>query len=83
MKYNILVTGAFGLLGKPLVLNLINLNNNVFILEKRNTKRIKFLSKKPKKRMNIGDSSWVHFMYLDNIQFIDKFGNLIINIFNG
>ena len=49
MKYNILVTGAFGLLGKPLVLKLINLNNNVFILEKRNTKRIKFLSKKPKK----------------------------------
>ena len=49
MKYNILVTGGFGLLGKPLVLKLINSNNNVFILEKRNTKRIKFLSKKPKK----------------------------------
>ena len=37
------------MLGKPLVLKLINSNNNVFILEKRNTKRIKFLSKKPKK----------------------------------
>ena len=30
VKNNILVTGGFGLLGKPLVLKLINSNNNVF-----------------------------------------------------
>ena len=49
MKQNILVTGGFGLLGKPLILKLIKLNHNVFILEKRNTKRVKFLLRKPKK----------------------------------
>ena len=49
LKDNILVTGGFGLLGKPLVLELINLNHNVFILEKKNSKRIKYLKKKPKK----------------------------------
>ncbi|MDC0043517.1 GDP-mannose 4,6-dehydratase [Candidatus Pelagibacter sp.] len=48
-KNNILITGGFGLLGKPLVAKLINSNNNVFILEKKNTKRIKYLKKKPKK----------------------------------
>jgi CDP-glucose 4,6-dehydratase len=49
MKHNILITGGFGLLGKPLVLKLINLKHNVFILEKKNTKRLKFLPKRPKK----------------------------------
>ena len=49
MRHNILITGGFGLLGKPLVLKLIDLKHNVFILEKKNTKRLKFLSKKPKK----------------------------------
>ena len=49
MKKNILITGGFGLLGKVLVLRLINLKHNVFILEKKNTKRLKFLPKKPKK----------------------------------
>ena len=49
MKNNVLITGGFGLLGKPLVLRLINLKHNVFILEKKNTKRLKFLPKKPKK----------------------------------
>ena len=49
MRHNILITGGFGLLGKPLTLKLINLKHNVFILEKKNTKRLKFLSKKPKK----------------------------------
>ena len=54
MKHNILITGGFGLLGKPLVLKLINLRHNVFILEKKNTKRLKFLPKKPKKII-VGD----------------------------
>ena len=54
MKHNILITGGFGLLGKALVLKLINLNHNVFILEKKNTKRLKFLPKKPKKII-VGD----------------------------
>jgi len=49
MKHNILITGGFGLLGKPLVLKLINLKHNVFILKKKNTKRLKFLPKRPKK----------------------------------
>ena len=49
-KQNILITGGFGLLGKPLVLKLINLKHNVFILEKKkNSKRLVFLPKKPKK----------------------------------
>ena len=52
MKHNILITGGFGLLGKPLVLKLINLKHNVFILEKKNTKRLKFLSKdRPNQRL--------------------------------
>ena len=48
-KQNILITGGFGLLGKPLVLRLINLKYNVFILEKKkNSKRLVILPKKPK-----------------------------------
>ena len=49
MKLNILVTGGFGLLGKPLVDKLIGQNNNVFILERKVTDRFKFLNFKPKK----------------------------------
>ena len=48
-KQNILITGGFGLLGKPLILKLINLKHNIFILEKKkNFKRLIFLPKKPK-----------------------------------
>ena len=46
MKKNILVTGGFGLLGKPLVQKLVKLNHNVIILEKKSTDRIKFLKTK-------------------------------------
>ena len=53
-KDNILVTGGFGLLGKPLVSKLINNNNNVFILEKKSTNRKIYLKKLPKKII-IGD----------------------------
>ena len=49
MKLNILVTGGFGLLGKPLVHKLISLKHNVIILEKKSTEREKFLELKPKK----------------------------------
>ncbi len=49
MKLNILVTGGFGLLGKPLVHKLITFKHNVIILEKRSTDRKKFLELKPKK----------------------------------
>ena len=49
MKLNILVTGGFGLLGKPLVHKLVRLKHNVIILEKKSTDRIKFLEIKPKK----------------------------------
>ena len=49
MKLNILVTGGFGLLGKPLVHKLVKLNHNVIILEKKSTDRVKFLNVKPKK----------------------------------
>ena len=49
MKLNILVTGGFGLLGKPLVHKLIRLKHNVIILEKKSTDRVKFLDIKPKK----------------------------------
>ena len=49
MKKNILVTGGFGLLGKPLVQKLVKLKNNVIILEKKSSDRVKFLKTKPKK----------------------------------
>ena len=49
MKKNILITGGFGLLGKPLVQRLVKLNHNVIILEKKSTDRVKFLKTKPKK----------------------------------
>lgn len=49
MKKNILVTGGFGLLGKPLVQKLVQLKYNVIILEKKSTDRVKFLKTKPNK----------------------------------
>ena len=46
---NILVTGGFGLLGKPLISKLIENKSNVFILEKK--KQIeKFILKKNQKK---------------------------------
>ncbi len=54
MKLNILITGGFGLLGKPLVHKLIELKHNVIILEKKSTNRKKFLDQKPKKII-VGD----------------------------
>lgn len=54
MRLNILITGGFGLLGKPLVHKLIKLKHNVIILEKKSTNRKKFLDKKPKKII-VGD----------------------------
>ena len=57
--------------------------NDVLILisklQSTKTVIVRFLSQKPKKKMNISDSFWVHFMYLDNMQFIDKFGNLVLD----
>ena len=49
MKKNILVTGGFGLLGKPLVQKLVKLKHNVIILEKKSTDRVKFLKTRPQK----------------------------------
>ena len=49
MGHNILITGGSGFLGKHLILKLINMKHNVFLLERKNKKRIKILSKKPKK----------------------------------
>lgn len=54
MRLNILITGGFGLLGKPLVNKLIELKQNVIILEKKSTNRKKFLDQKPKKII-VGD----------------------------
>jgi CDP-glucose 4,6-dehydratase len=54
MRLNILITGGFGLLGKPLSRKLIKLNHNVIILEKKSTSRKKFLELKPKKII-VGD----------------------------
>ena len=39
MRLNILITGGFGLLGKPLAHKLIKLKHNVIILEKKSTSR--------------------------------------------
>jgi len=66
---------------KSIIRNGLTSDVVILISKLKSTKTVivRFLSKKPKKRMNIGDSSWVHFMYLDNIQFIDKFGNLVLN----
>ncbi len=54
MRLNILITGGFGLLGKPLAHRLIQLKHNVIILEKKSTNRKKFLELKPKKII-VGD----------------------------
>ena len=46
MKKNILITGGFGLLGKPLV-KFLKKNYNIFVLDKSNNKkRNKLISKK-------------------------------------
>ena len=64
MKKNILVTGGFGLLGKPLVQKLVKLKHNVIILEKKSTDRVKFLKSKPKKIIS-GD--FLNFMLVGRI----------------
>ena len=64
MKKNILVTGGFGLLGKPLVQKLVKLKHNVIILEKKSTDRVKFLKTKPKKIIS-GD--FLNFMLVGRI----------------
>ena len=47
MKKNILITGGFGLLGKPLVKFLKKKNYNIFVLDKsKNKKRNKLINKK-------------------------------------
>ena len=47
MKKNILITGGFGLLGKPLVKFLKKKKYNIFVLDKsKNKKRNKFINKK-------------------------------------
>ena len=47
MKKNILITGGFGLLGKPLVNFLNKKNYNIFVLDKsKNKKRNKLINKK-------------------------------------
>jgi len=66
---------------KSIIRNGLTSDVVILISKLKSTKTVivRFLSKKPKKMPNISDSSWVHFMYLDNVQFIDKFGNLVLN----
>ena len=66
---------------KSIIRNGLTSDVVILISKLKSTKTVivRFLSKKPKKMPNISDSSWVHFMYLDNVQFIDKFGNLVWN----
>ena len=54
-------------------LNIIN--------KKKNTKTfiVRFNSKKISNISNIEDSKWVHFMYLDNIEFINQFKKIVLN----
>ena len=54
-------------------LNIIN--------KKKNTKTfiVKFNSKKIHNISKIEDSRWVHFMYLDNVEFINQFKKIVLN----
>ena len=54
-------------------LNIIN--------KKKNTKTfiVRFNSKKIPNISKIEDSRWVHFMYLDNIEFINQFKKIVLN----
>ena len=54
-------------------LNIIN--------KKKNTKTfiVRFNSKKIHNISNVEDSKWVHFMYLDNIEFINQFKKIVLN----
>jgi len=54
-------------------LNIINKNKNT------KTFIVQFNSKKIRKISNIEDSRWVHFMYLDNIEFINQFKKIVLN----
>ena len=57
-------------------------NKSLHIInKKKNTKTfiVQFNSKKIKIINNIKDSLWVHFMYLDNNEFIDQFKNIVLN----
>ena len=49
--------------------------------KKKNTKTfiVQFNSKKIKIINSIKDARWVHFMYLDNNEFIDQFKNIVLN----
>ena len=54
-------------------LNIIN--------KKKNTKTfiVRFNSKKIHNISNLDDSRWVHFMYLDNFEFINQFKKIVLN----
>lgn len=57
-------------------------NTSLHIInKKKNTKTfiVQFNSKKIKNISNTEDSRWVHFMYLDNLEFINQFKKLVLN----
>ena len=56
-------------------------NSLHLINRKKNTKTfiVQFNNKKINNFKNIDDSQWIHFMYLDNKEFLDQFNKLILN----
>lgn len=57
-------------------------NTSLHIInKKKNTKTfiVQFNSKKIQNISNTEDSRWVHFMYLDNLEFINQFKKLVLN----
>ena len=60
--------------------NTTNQSLNI-INRKKNTKTfiVQFNSEKIRSFGNINDCKWVHFMYLDNIEFIDQFKKIVLN----
>ena len=65
---------------KETIFNKLTNTSLHLINKKKNTKTfiVRFLSGKVKKIQKISDSRFVHFMYLDNKEFLDQFGKLIL-----
>ena len=60
--------------------NSMNTSLNI-INKKKNTKTfiVQFNSQKVKYNNQIDDSNWIHFMYLDNLEFVNQFRKLVLN----
>ena len=57
-------------------------NDDIIIVNQKNNSKTVFprtFHKKPKKLPHLHDTKWIHFMYIDNKEFLDIYANIILN----